>query len=90
MNIKEREDSLLNEAKAMAFFFGISSDKLSSAFILFASLYEAPHHVSYDDFNDALNAIDAEIEDLCLSNHISQENLEYLMENNFAFKSISI
>lgn len=90
MSIQEREQSLLNEAKALAYFFGVTSDKLSAGFILFASLYEAPHHVSSDEFTDALNAIDSELEELCISNKISQEKLEELMENNFAFKAISI
>lgn len=90
MTIQEREANLLNEAKALAYFFGVTSDKLSAAFILFSSLYEAPHHVSSDEFTDALNAIDSEIEDLCIRNKISQEKLEELMENNFAFKAIAI
>lgn len=42
MTIQEREANLLNEAKALAYFFGVTSDKLSAAFILFSSLYEAP------------------------------------------------
>jgi len=90
MNIQERQQSLLNEAKALAYFFGVTSDKLSAAFILFSSLYESTHHVSSDEFTDALNAIDSEIEDLCISNKISQEKLEELMENNFSFKAVAI
>lgn len=90
MNIQERQEHLLNEAKALAFFFGVSSDKLSAAFMLFDSLHESPHHVSSDEFTDALNAIDAEIEDLCIARKITQERLEELMGNNFAFKAITI
>lgn len=90
MSIQERHEKLMNEAKALAFFFGVSSVKLSSGFILFAALYEAPHHVSSDEFEDELNAIDAEIEDLCISNNISEETLEEMMSNNFAYKSVAI
>lgn len=89
-NIKDRQVSLLNEAKAMAFFFGVSSEDLSSAFKSFDELYSSPDHVSADEFHQALNTIDQEIEALCIVHKISQEALEEKMENNFAFKAVVV
>lgn len=90
MNIQDRQAALLKEAKALAFFFGISSDVLVAAFKSFDELYASPEPVSSDEFTDALNVIDAEIEFLCISRKITQERLDELMENNFAFNSIVI
>lgn len=90
MNIKERQENLLNEAKALVFFFGVSSDVLVTAFKSFDELYDSQEPVSSEQFEAAQNAIDAEIEDLCINRKITQERLEELMENNFAFKSVVI
>lgn len=90
MDIQSRKEQLLNEAKAMAFFFNVSSDSLSMAFNFFNTLYESTEHVSTEDFEVVLNFIEAEIEDLCISEKISQEKLEELMLNNFSFKNVSI
>ncbi|MBX9839869.1 MAG: hypothetical protein K2X69_16315 [Silvanigrellaceae bacterium] len=90
MNIQSRHNSLSNEAKALAFFFNVSSDKLSLAFKSFNELYESTEHVDTEEFEDSLNSIEAELEDICISNKISQEELEELMENNFSFKSVLI
>lgn len=90
MDIKERQQSLLNEAKALVFFFGITSDDLSTAFKDFDELYNSPEHVTTGEFEVALNAIDAEIEALCIVNKVSQEKLEDLMSNNFSFKAVTV
>lgn len=90
MDIQSRKEKLLNEAKAMAFFFNVSSDALSMAFNFFNTLYESTEHVSTEDFEVTLNFIESEIEELCISEQISQEKLEELMENNFSFKSVLI
>jgi hypothetical protein len=90
MPIKSRNESLLNEAKALAFFFNVSSVKLSDLFKEFDLLYSSTGHVSTEDFEDSLNLIDSEIEDICISHKISQEELEKLMENNFSFKNVCI
>lgn len=90
MNIQERHNYLLDQAKAIAFFFNVSSDSLSMAFKFFNTLYESTEHVSTEDFEVTLNFIEAEIEDLCISEQISQEKIEELMENNFSFKSLLI
>jgi len=89
-NIKERQTSLLNEAKAMAFFFGVSSEELSLAFKSFEELYSSPEPVSTDEFVQVLNTIDQEIEALCIVHKITQEDLEIKMENNFAFKAVAV
>lgn len=89
MDIQDRKTSLLHEAKALLFFFGISSDKLVSTLNAYEQLYQSPNHVSSDEFETALNAVDAEIESLCLSHNIAQEKLEDLMSNNFSYKAIS-
>lgn len=90
MNIQERQANLLNEAKALSFFFCVSSDVLVAAFKVFDELYVSPAHVSSEAFENAQNAIDAEIEELCIARKITQERLDELMDNNFAFKSIVI
>jgi hypothetical protein len=90
MSVQERQASLLNEAKALSFFFGVSSDVLVASFKAFDELYASSAPVSSDEFTDSLNAIDAEIEDLCISGKITQERLEELMDNNFAYKSVVI
>lgn len=90
MDIQSRYNSLLNEAKAMFFFFNASSDKLSLAFKSFNVLYASTEHVSTEEFEVVLNSIEAEIEDICIANKISQEKLEELTENNFSFKNVSI
>lgn len=90
MDIKERQQSLLNEAKALAFFFGVTSEDLSTAFKDFDELYSSTAHVTSGEFEVALNAIDAEIEALCIVHKISQEKLEDLMFNNFSFKAVTV
>lgn len=90
MSVQKRQAHLLNEAKALAFFFGVSSDRLVAAFTVFDDLYASSSHVDAEAFTSAQDAIDAEIEDLCLARKISQEKLEDLMSNNFAFKSVVI
>ena len=90
MSVQERQSNFLNEAKALFFFFGVSSDVLVASFKAFDELYASSAHVSSEEFENAQNAIDAEIEDLCIARKITQERLEELMENNFAYKSVVI
>lgn len=90
MDIKERQKSLLNEAKALVFFFGITSNDLSTSFKDFDELYSSTEHVTTAEFEFALNAIDAEIEALCIVHKVTQENLEDLMSNNFSFKAVTV
>lgn len=90
MDIKERQQYLLNEAKALVFFFGITSNDLSTSFKDFDELYSSTEHVTTSEFEFALNAIDAEIEVLCIVHKVTQENLEDLMSNNFSFKAVTV
>jgi hypothetical protein len=90
MSVQERQANLLNEAKALIFFFGVSSDLLVAGLNYFDELYASTDPVSSDELVAVLDTIDREIEDLCIARKITQERLEELMENNFAFKSVVI
>lgn len=90
MTLADRNVALLNEAKAMLFFFNVTSVDLSNCFKNFFELYSSTYPVSTEEFEESLNKIEDEIEDLCIKNKISQEKLEELMENNFAFKNVVI
>jgi hypothetical protein len=90
MTVQKRQNSLVDEAKALQFFFNVSSDKLALAFKSFDALYESKDPVTSDEFTDAQNAIDVEIDDLCIKHKIPQEKLEELMENNFSFRSVTL
>lgn len=90
MSIQERHENLLNEAKALIFFFNLSSDKLIDAFKSFDDLYASKDPIDPEQFSEALHVVDAEIEDLCIARKITQDRLEELMENNFSYKSVTI
>lgn len=82
MELLERQKNYIDEAKALEFFFNISSDKLTQSFKDFDSLYASTEHVTADEFIQSQNAINEEIESLCIANKISQEKLEELMGKN--------
>lgn len=90
MTLIERKNALLVEAQAMLFFFNVTSSALSDNFNSFATLYSSQLQVTIEEFEESLNKIEAEIEDLCIANKISQEKLEDLIENNFSFKNVLI
>lgn len=90
MNVQERYESLLNEAKALIFFFGVSSDLLVAGLNYFDELYASTDPVTADELVAVLDTIDREIEELCIARKITQDRLEELMENNFSFKSVVI
>jgi len=88
MSVQKRQAHLLNEAKALAFFFGVSSERLLSSLKVFDDLYADSKQVNADELHSALNVIDLEIERLCINNSITDDQLEDCMDNNFAFKSV--
>lgn len=88
MNIQERQVNLVNEVKALQFFYNLSSESLLSAIQSFDELFESSDHVDTEDFIQAQNEIDSEIEALCITHKISQECLEALMRVNPSFKDV--
>ena len=90
MNVQERQANLLNEAKALKFFFSLSSPKLVAAFDKFNELYTSNEAVTPEEFEQSLNNIDSEIEDLCIAHKVTQESLEALMHKNDSFHSVII
>lgn len=88
MNIQDRQESLVNEAKALQFFYNISSAPLVESIQAFDTLFESTEHVPAEDFIKLQNEIDSEIEALCITHKISQECLEGLMHVNHEFKKV--
>lgn len=88
MNIQDRQESLVNEAKALQFFYNLSSPPLVESIQAFDTLFESTEHVPAEDFINAQNEIDSEIEALCITHQITQETLEVLMAANSNFKQV--
>lgn len=82
MSIQERHDKLLQEARALRHFYQIEDKPLYEAFAAFNKAWTSPEHVESDTFTELLNAVDARLEDICISRKITEEFLEELIEGN--------
>lgn len=82
MSIQERHDKLLLEAQALRHFYNIEDKALYEAFTAYNRAYTSTEHVESDTFTELLNAVDARLEDICISRKLSQEFLEELIEGN--------
>ena len=90
MAIEDKQAQLMGEAQALKHFYGITSDRMKELFKAFSELYESTDDTHSDEFYDALNAIDDEIEDLCLSKGIVQERLEERMEADDSWMNVEL
>lgn len=90
MVIEDQQAKLMAEAQALKYFFKAESAALKHAFEDFAELYEAERDIDSDEFYAALNAIEAELEDLCLSQGIAQESLESYMLVDVAYQQVEL
>lgn len=90
MAIEDKQSKLMGEAQALKHFYGVTSDRMKDLFKAFSDLYESTDDVHSDEFYGALNAIDNEIEDLCLSKGIVQERLEERMDADDSYMSVDI
>lgn len=90
MSIQEKHAALKAEAQALKYFYNTSSDVLKAALAAFEAAFTSPEHVEAEEFTALLNAIDAEIEDICCLSGICQEVLEELMKQDPHFKYIVI
>lgn len=82
MTIQEHRNKLMQEAQALKHFYSIESPKLREAFAAFDAAYNSPAHVESEEFSALLNAVDAELEDLCIANKITEDLLDDLTECN--------
>lgn len=90
MAIEDRQAQLMAETQAIKHFYNIDVTPIKAAFKVFADLYESPEHVDSEAFSNALNAVDAAIEDLCLLHKIVQERLEERMEDDKSYQDVEI
>ncbi|MNC55372.1 hypothetical protein D3C75_1048990 [compost metagenome] len=82
MNIQERHDKLLQDARALRHFYSIEDKPLYEAFAAFNKAFTSTEHVTTDEFEALLNAVDERIERLCIDRKITEEFLEVLIEGN--------
>lgn len=79
--IREQFDDIVNEVKALNFFYRIADEQLCASINAFEVLWEDTNSTT-DQLQEAVNVIEARIEDVCLAHGVVQEQLEELMENN--------
>lgn len=79
MSLIDNIARLQSEFVILKQFFNIDSPQLQLAFNSFNTLYNSTEHVDSIQFEDSINLIESILEDVCISNRISQETLESLM-----------
>lgn len=80
MTIQERGVKLATEAKVLALHYNITSAKLQRQLMNFVELWNTPGHVEPELFTAILDDIEAQIEDLCLANKITEDELDELVK----------
>lgn len=79
MTLQERANNLLEQAVALIDHFDIPSHdtfKLAEAVNAYKLLMAFPGYVEPTELHNALDKVDAEIEDLCIARRITDEYLE--------------
>lgn len=80
MTIQERGVKLASQAKVLALYYNVTSSRLQRDLMNFVELWNTPGHVEPELFAAILDMIEAEIEDLCLANKITEEELDELVK----------
>lgn len=82
--IRYQFDDLVKEVKALSYFHKVTDEQLTAKVKAFEALWDGPA-VPTDELQEAVNDIEARMEDVCIKHRIGQEQLERAMEDDPAY-----